>query len=182
MKLTKSLIKITNNDLDSLISKFNLEDAKIYNDTSIGKFIIAFIDEKNEQNLNSNWKNINNLLSEYLEEFINDKCTRWNVYIVYLVNANIKLELKYKIENNTFFARKIVEDNYTLDLSDKNIKNLISNHISFDDLGMKGNIPNREDYSSNSIVYKKLSDIDTLDSDKIEDILKSLEKDDSNEV
>jgi len=176
MKLEKSLIN--NDEINNLITKYSLKDIQIYKVLSGIKLIVSFVYVKNEVELKNNWEKINNVLSEYLEDFIEENFVRWNIYIVYLVDDEVSKELQYKIENDTFFARKIVEDNYRLDLSEKNIKKLISKHISFDDLDIKGTVPCREPYSSDSLVYKKLSDVASLTDNKIDSILLLLEKDD----
>jgi len=172
----KSIKFLTSNNLNELMSNYNLNNLKVVEYES--NSIIIFLDFQTIENLAENWKNINNVLSEDIDEFINTLIMRWNVYCIYTTIEDLNKELKYKIQNNTFFARKIVEDNYTLDLSEENIKKLISSHISFDDLDIKGTRPKNEEYTSDSKVYKELSEIDKLDDDKIDTILKSLEKDD----
>jgi len=172
----KSIKFLTSNNLNELMSNYNLNNLKVVEYKS--NSIIIFLDFQTIENLAENWKNINNVLSEDIDEFINTLIMRWNVYCIYTTIEDVNKELKYKIQNNTFFARKIVEDNYTLDLSEENIKKLISSHISFDDLDIKDTIPKNEEYTSDSKVYKELSKIDKLDGDKIDTILKSLEKDD----
>jgi len=172
----KSIKFLTSENIDNLRSEYNLNSLKVikYDENTI----IIFIDIKTNKSLEKEWKNINNILSEDIDDFLETFFMRWNVYCIYIIEDDVTKELKYKVENNTFFARKIVEDNYTLDLSEENIKNLISSHISFDDLDIRGTTPTKEPYLSNSLVYKKLLNLDTLDENKIDDILKSLEKDD----
>ncbi len=178
----KSIKPLINNNLKNLTDKFNLKNSKVYQSSTKNSFIVIFIQEKSNVNLKNNWDEINNVITEYLEEFISYEFIRWNIYIIYLLHEPAMDELKYKIEMDTYFTRKIVEDNYILDLSDENIKKLISNHITFDDLDIENITPIREDYTSSSIVYKKLSKINILDNNQINDILKSLEKDDDNEI
>ncbi len=178
MKLKKSLIN--NDEINNLIKKYSLEDIQIYKILFGIKLIVSFVYEKNELELRDNWEKINNVLSEYLEDFIEENSVRWNIYIVYLVDEKVSKELEYKIENDTFFSRKIVEDNYILDLSDENINKLISNHISFDDLDIKGTIPIRKKYSSklsSSNFCGELLNNGIVDEVTIPYILELLEKD-----
>jgi len=173
------LIKKENNlSINKLKHEYHLIDIHVYDVVFDMNLLICFVQIKNIKLLEKSWREINIELSEYLEEYIKNNVTKWNVYIVYLVDEKVNKEVRYKIENDTFFARKIVEDNYTLDLSDKNIEKLISNHISFDDLNIKGKTVSREPYLSDSLVYNQLLGLDILNENEIDSILKSLEKDD----
>ncbi len=160
------------------INKYDLKCWGIDDDNPMYVFSKEF---DTEEELNKNWENINSTVAIEFQSKLENQVSIWNLYLIFLIHESISIESKYKIEKDKFSTRKVVIDNI-LDVSDENIKNLISNHISFDDLDIKGIIPSREEYSSDSIVYKELSNIDTLNSDKIENILKSLEKDDDNEI
>lgn len=141
-----------------------------------GEFIVSFLLFDSLQKLENNWQRLSGFFSEYLEEYFIDDFSRWNFYIIYLCKESVTKELQYKIENNPFFARKIVEDNYSFQLSDENIKNLISEHIDFTDL--KINVTQsiqKKVYESNSEIYLKLKDKDSINETQIDEILKSLE-------
>ena len=121
-----SLNKVSNQDIDELEVDYDLLDIQIIKNIEMLIIIIKI----NNENLNKGWKDLNSLLSEYAEEFIDTIFQRWNIYILYVVIDGISKELNYRIEKNTFFARKIIEDNYSLELTDENINNLNLLHLS----------------------------------------------------
>ncbi|GIT97993.1 ABC-three component system middle component 1 [Sulfurovum sp. TSL1] len=170
-----SVTKIDNAQINELKTIYKLDDIQVVNIDNI----ISVLIKTNSHNLQNCWNDINSLLSEYLEEYLDNSFTRWNVYILFAITDNVSKELQYRIENNTFFARKIIEDNYSLQLSTENIKNLIAKHIEFTDLQIDDSSPNHDDYTSNSMVYSKLFDLDNLDDIKIDELLNSFEKDDN---
>jgi len=177
------LIKKKNNlSINELKQEYNLIDIHVYDVVFDMNLLICFVQIKNIQSLDESWREINIELSEYLEEYIKNNLTRWNIYIIYLVDDKVSKELQYKIENDTFFSRKIVEDNYTLDLSDENIKKLIEKHITFNDIELISTSQTSEHYFSKSKVYLKLKDLDSIDSAKIDEILNSLEEGIKNEI
>jgi hypothetical protein len=51
---------------------------------------------------------------------------RWNLYIFYFVNGNVKQDLKYKIEQDKFSTRKIVIDKIEDEPDDEKISELIN--------------------------------------------------------
>ncbi len=107
MKSAKFLNKIMNNDLDNLISKFNLVDIQTYQYTTQGSFIVIFIKEQSSDRLESNWNKISNVVSEYLEEFITYTSMRWNIYIIYLIDIQLSKEIKYK--TTLFLLEKLLK-------------------------------------------------------------------------
>jgi hypothetical protein len=163
--------KIDNVQISELKTVYKLDDIQVINIDNILSVLIKM----NSQNLQSSWKDINNILSEYLEKYLENSFTRWNVYILFVIEDCVSKELQYKIENNTFFARKIVEDNYLDELNDQNIEKLISEHITFNDLQISSAQAQQQVYSSGSKIYQMLKDIDTINETQIEEILKSLE-------
>jgi len=175
----KSIKPLINNNLNNLTDKFNLKNSKVYQSTSKNSFIVIFIEEKNDTNLNNNWDDINNVITEYLEEFISHEFVRWNIYIIFLLTEVVEDELKYKIEMDTYFTRKIVEDNYAFELTEYNIQKLISKHITFSDLNIEYTEPSNEEYISDSKVYFELKNIDKLSDDDRDKILTLLEKDEN---
>ncbi len=178
MKLIKSLNKC----IDEIKSNYNLNDLKIIKD-DVYDLIIILIKEKNINKLEENWKKISSILSECIEDELQvDNFIRWNVYIVYLLEKEVTKELKYKIENNTFFARKIIEDNYNNDLTEDNIKKLIEKHITFNDIKLTTTTQSSDNYSSESKVYIELKDLNNIDKSKIDEILKILEEGAKDEI
>ena len=171
MKSTKLLIK----DLNEIMSTYQVNEYRVEKVNFGGEFVISFLLFNSMNELERNWQKLNGIFSEYLEEYMIDDFSRWNFYIIYLCKESVIKELQYKIENNTFFARKILEDKYILELTDENIEKLISEHIMFNDLKINSTQPQQQTYSSVSEIYQKLKDIDTMTQTQIDEMLKSLE-------
>lgn len=166
-----SVSKIENEHITEFKTIYELDDIQVIETNNIMSVFV----KTNNSNLESNWKKINSALSELINEYLDSSFKKWNVYIIYVVTDLVSKELKYKIENNTFFARKIVEDKYILELTDENIEKLISEHIMFNDLKINSTQPQQQTYSSVSEIYQKLKDVDTINQTQINEMLKSLE-------
>ena len=178
-----SVNKIENEKIEELKTTYGLDDIQIID----VKNIICVLVKTNNSNLRDNWRTINNEFSELLDEYLDSFYKKWNVYILYFTTDKVSKELKYKIENNTFFARKIFEHSnffdrktfecrYTVQLSDENIQNRISEYIDFTDLKIQATQPTQKKYESTSEIYLNLKDVDTASEEQIDELLKSLER------
>lgn len=166
---------IINEKLNSLKEKYSIKELFLVKNDFI-VLIMKF--KKLDQFIENNAKLFDSLtssLSMYLEIYLNDDFKRWNVYVIYLAEELVSREIKYKIENDPFFARKIVEDNYSLELTDESIEKLISEHVMLNDLQINSAQPAQEEYYSVSEIYQKLKDVDTMNQTQIDEMLKSLE-------
>lgn len=177
MKQKKHLNKIDNKNLDSLKEKYFLDELFLRKKDYLLLIIKLSNIDKLMDNHGKLFDNLTSSLSIYLEKYLEDDFTRWNVYIIYVTEKDTTKEIKYKIENDTFFARKILEDKYKSQLTDENIAKLISKHIDFTDLKINTTQPTQVIYKSSSEVYLKLKDVDTFSDMQIVEMLKSLEKD-----
>ncbi|BAF71690.1 ABC-three component system middle component 1 [Sulfurovum sp. NBC37-1] len=173
MKLIKFL---DNKDIEEIKLNYDLNYLKVVKYESYD-LIVIFIKEKSSNKLKENWQKTCSVLSESIEdELLIDNFIRWNVYILYTLEEEVSNELKYKIENNTFFARKIIEDRYKLDLTDENIQKLIEKHITFNDIRLIKTSQVNDKYSSDSKVYSELKDLHDINANKIDEILNLLEE------
>lgn len=166
-----SVTKIEDEKIKELKTTYELDDLQIIDLNNI----ISVLVKTNSNILHNNWTKLNSMLSELLDEYLDSSFKKWNVYILYITIDKVSKELKYKIENNTFFARKIVEDSYTFELADENIEKLIAEHIDFTGLAINLVQPKNEPYESTSEIYMKLKEIDIINEAQIDEILKSLE-------
>ena len=178
----KSIKFLNNKNTTEIKSNYDLNDLKVLKDNAYD-LIIILINEKNSKKLEENWQKISNVLSESIEDELQvNNFIRWNVYIIYILEEKVTKEVKYKIENNTFFARKIIEDRYKLDLKDENIQKLIEKHITFNDIKLINTSQTSDEYNSESKVYLELKDLNDIDESKINEILNSLEEGVKNEI
>ena len=120
--------------------------------------INVFIYKSTSENIEKNWRKIASSISVvYQSELIKleDEFEKWNFYIFFISTSEITKELKNLIETNRFSSRKVVEDNYTEDLSDATANLLITKHIINDDLVSFLNI-NRNKTENNYTPVNKL--------------------------
>ncbi|MCG3693326.1 ABC-three component system middle component 1 [Aliarcobacter butzleri] len=65
-----------------------------------------------EKMLNDNWENIQNKIALDFQSNIQKEIELWNIYIIFFIeNKMEQKDLKYKIENDHYCARKILIDN-----------------------------------------------------------------------
>lgn len=128
-----SVNRIQDKRTEELKTTYSLDSIQFI---EMNKIVSVFI-KINGAILNSIWKQINSVLSEYLAEYLDSPFKKWNVYILFIATDTVSKELKYEIENNKFFARKIVVDNYHEQLTDENIEKLISKYITINDLNIE---------------------------------------------
>lgn len=101
---------------------FKLFQSYINHSAYFSVFYCTLADEGLLQQL---WKRINNLISIEYQTQIEDDFTRWNIYLVFSIPMKISNSLKYLIENDTYFMRKIIND-----CNDKKeIVSYLDNHI-----------------------------------------------------
>jgi hypothetical protein len=108
--------------------------------------------------LSMNWDKISGTIAAYYQPYLNNDFEKWNIYIMYVSSAKIPQHLKYKIENDRFSSRKIVVDQFTKELNDVSIADLIIGHITNKDLQPQGvqKAKIKEDYSSDSPIWNLL--------------------------
>lgn len=157
--------------IEELKTTYSLDSIQF---VEMNKIVSVFI-KINGAILDSIWKRINSVLSEYLAEYLDSSFKKWNVYILFIVIDTVSKELKYEIENNKFFARKIVEDSYHGQLTDENIEKLISKYITINDLSIGKEELIAEEYSSISEIFLQLKNKDAVNNIQIDEILKLLE-------
>jgi hypothetical protein len=140
--------------LDNSLSQFNPQLSKIEFIGTISVFSFFF---ESEKELDENWERITNSIAVYYQSEFEDETRefeRWNIYILFLIKESVSTQLKYKIENDKFSSRKIIQDN----ISDSNsISELISKHVINNDIDISI-IDNNTDninptYSNDSKIY-----------------------------
>ncbi len=123
--------------------------------------INVFIYKSNSENIEKNWRKIASSISVlYQSELtkLEDEFEKWNFYIFFISTDKITKELKNLIETNRFSSRKVVEDNYTGNLSDTTANQLITKHIINDDLISFLNIKKNKTENEYTPVNKSLWD------------------------
>jgi hypothetical protein len=105
---------------------------------SLHNAIVTFALFPDENSLKDNWEKIANSIAACIQGQIDNVFIKWNLYLLLLCKTNVSKEIKYGIENDTFWCRKIVVENFSKeDLSDKVKNKLISSKITMEDIGVK---------------------------------------------
>ena len=119
---------------------------------------IALVQFVDNIELANNWKDFNSYLSgEYIAS-IKDEFSKWNFYIFYFASDNVDKALKYEIENNKFSSRKIVIDNCH-DLSEVEINNVISEHITNDNIKIMIDLKKAEPLKKDETIQKAIDQL-----------------------
>lgn len=82
-----------------------------------------------EDVLRVNWQELTNEIAMNYISHLDNSFSKWNCYIVFFCSLKLSIDLKYKIENNKFAARKLVVDNLGRGLNDTQLNNVINNRI-----------------------------------------------------
>ena len=99
-----------------------------YREINFGGIIPAFfINIKDEQNLTNQWKAITEFIAVYFQSSLRNEFSVWNIYLFFILEQEIKDDIKYIIENDTFSSRKIII------YPRHDIESLIQQHIKNDD-------------------------------------------------
>ncbi len=144
--------------LDELFPEFNpmLSKIEFIGTVSVFSFII-----ESEDLLNRNWESITNTIASYYQSKFEEEekeFERWNIYIFFIIKEEVSTQLKYKIENDKFSSRKIVQDKMLDTINTDSISQLILGHIVNSDLDIT-ELNNIMEYSSISSTYSHDSKI-----------------------
>jgi len=65
---------------------------------------------KDPSKLNASWKEVSNIICADYQTNLENEFDRWNIYLVFFCDEIVDRKLKYQIENDKHFMRKIVCD------------------------------------------------------------------------
>ena len=125
------VLDTSNEDIDIIKAsfpqvKFTLYKALVSNDVFLSG-LSCWVE--NEEVLESLWSRINSLVASEYQTKLDDDFSSWNIYLVFFTDQKISNSLKYTIENDTFFVRKIVSDNQLVELKEEKIAGYFNDHI-----------------------------------------------------
>ncbi|CAM3002308.1 ABC-three component system middle component 1 [Vibrio rarus] len=81
------------------------------------------------------WEKVNTSLSISISDNFENDFQKWNFYIIYLCNFDIPKKVKYQIENNKFYSRKITLSKKQI--GSRTISEIFSEDVIFTDIGLK---------------------------------------------
>ncbi|MEG0930838.1 ABC-three component system middle component 1 [Algoriella sp.] len=155
-----------------------------YSEINFGGIIPTFfINIKDEENLTNKWKAITEFIAVHFQSSLRNEFSVWNIYLFFILEQEIKDDLKYIIENDTFSSRKIII------YPNQDVEIIIQEHIKNDDIKIQSIMdfvenqfqPNLNIWKIlNEIPYKKKITEDIKNG--LDEIIQELKKVESDEV
>lgn len=126
-----------------------------YSEINFGGIIPAFfINIKDEKTLTNQWKAITEFIAIHFQSSLRNEFSVWNIYLFFILEQEIKDDLKYIIENDTFSSRKI------LIFPKQDIESIIREHIKNEDTEIQSIIGfDKTTFQPNPKVWKILNGI-----------------------
>jgi hypothetical protein len=139
--------------------EFNLYKVKVKENSFFSAFS-CWVDS--EEVLAQLWSRISDLIGTEYQTKLETEFSSWNIYLAFFVPNQISNALKYNIENDTFFVRKIVFNRELSHLEKHSIPKCLSDHILGKDINLEARsiqeVTNTPKYSSTtqSLLTSKL--------------------------
>ena len=114
--------------------EFNLYRAMVKENVFMSAFSCRI---ENEEILEQLWSRINSLIGAEYQTQLLDEFSSWNIYLAFFIPKQVSNVLKYNIENDTFFVRKIVFDSNLEDLEKEVIAINLNSHILGKDISIE---------------------------------------------
>jgi len=137
-------------DIENEFSDITFE----YREIDFGGIIPAFfIKIEDGEKLSSYWKAITEFIAIHFQSSLKNEFSVWNIYLFFILENEIKEDLKYTIENDTFSSRKII----IIPLED--IDSIINEHIKNNNIDLQSAIAIEEPiFDSNPNIWTILSE------------------------
>ncbi|MFT6901964.1 MAG: hypothetical protein ACJAXS_002171 [Colwellia sp.] len=130
--------------------EFELYTSIVDPGVSTEKFMSAIVCKiSHQKSLSLYWEEISSLISVEYQSKLNEEYSRWNIYLLFLADCSIENQLKYKVENDTFFVRKLVIDNVSQVIGERSVDTYLNCLILGDDL-----ISNSSESKYNEVVIE----------------------------
>lgn len=119
-----------------------------------GTIPVFFINIKDEKILANQWKAITEFIAVHFQSSLRNEFSVWNIYLFFILQEEVKDDLKYIIENDTFSSRKIII------FPKQDIESIIQEHIKNDDTEIQSIIGFEETpFQPNADVWEILNGI-----------------------
>lgn len=145
--LTKELVFEIENEFSDIAFE--------YREINFGGIIPAFfINIKNEEKLATQWKAITEFMAIHFQSSLRNEFSLWNIYLFFILENEVKDDLKYTIENDTFSSRKIIITPF------QDIDLIINEHIKNDNIDIQSSIvPEEPLFQANQDIWDILKDV-----------------------
>ena len=106
--------------------------------------------------LNDYWEDLTENIAINFQINIENEIERWNVYLLFLLENEVPKEIKYKVEQDKYCCRKLVEDNLKItNFSEDYISGLITEKVFSIHTAKKkddGSVPHQIDKNIETII------------------------------
>lgn len=148
-------------DKQAFLKEWALFTPQLFEVECGGKISVFTFIMKTKKELAENWEIIiSSVAAHYQAELVNTNqdFERWNIYLLFLIEGKVDVDLKYKIENDKFSSRKIIQEEWKQGFEEDKIKTLISERILNTDLSscLVDKEPSKVNYKSDSKIYNKI--------------------------
>jgi hypothetical protein len=144
--LTEALLS----DIKNEFSDISFEYREIDFGGTIPSF---FIKIENEEKLTTKWKAITEFIAIHFQSSLRNEFSLWNIYLFFILENEIRDDLKYTIENDTFSSRKIII------IPSEDIDSIINEHIKNNNIDIQSIIAIEEPvFEANPLISKILNE------------------------
>ncbi|WP_348236167.1 ABC-three component system middle component 1 [Vibrio parahaemolyticus] len=153
-------------------TEYNLSDLKFVKVNELGGMYVLFCSFSNVNSMEYLWKKISSLLASRLSKNLSSEFERWNVYLFLSTKRKSRPSIQYKIENDTFFCRKIVVNDGVSEFNNDLITKYIDEYImNYDITFPKTNSSKRKLYKPQTSIYHLVDSIEDFKVDEMYDDL-----------
>jgi hypothetical protein len=135
---------------------------------SEAKAYAFFVHFETESTLTEQWSEIRNFIAYKFQANVDDEFCKWNIYLFFILPIPISLDIKYKIENDTFSSRKVVIENN--DAYDTIIADHLLNSLPINTRAES--LLEDETYKPDELLYSLLKDIKMTGKNKVNNVSK----------
>lgn len=155
MKPKTSFNRVFQDISTEIKNKYEITDLQFVKVDKLGGMYILFCSFSDGKEMGVLWDKVTSIIASRVSNLLETDFERWNVYLFFTTNKTIEPAIQYKIENDTFFCRKVVVRLKDRIFSENIISDLIDEYILNYDISL----PSMEDttrnlYKPTSIVYQ----------------------------
>ncbi|MFM2599556.1 ABC-three component system middle component 1 [Vibrio fortis] len=149
-------------------NEYNLSDLKFIKVNELGGMYVLFCSFQDVKSMENLWDKITSVIASRISNKLSNDYERWNVYLFLSSNRKSKPSIQYKIENDTFFCRKIVVNDGISSFSDDLMSVYINNYIMNYDIAFTTTTSKiRNTYKPRSSIYDLVNSSEKFEVDKI---------------
>lgn len=145
-----------------------IEFQEVIFSNSEAKAFAFFTHFETENSLCQEWAEIRNFIAYKFQATVDDEFCKWNIYLFFILPAAISIDIKYKIENDTFSSRKVViENNADYDAI---IEEHLLNKLP---ITLNAEVPSEDkSYKPDELLYSLLKDVKIPGKNKVNNVSK----------